>query len=210
MRLNLLLLRLLLWRPRLLRGWAGHRNQKRWVHGAIVWHLPACLGRRLGRLVRMVRPNLVAADFRAEPPPAEVRPIAVIPEINHHVEAVDLRIPLVGAPAVVLCTKRIGAAGDVAHRRVRAACDDHVRRTTDCVGALLHLRLLHLRRLHLRRLHRGLLHRLLLHRLLRHLLLVRRHLRVRGPTLLCLRLRLSLRRVPHHDATRLGKMAAEE
>mmetsp|Transcript_91350 Transcript_91350/g.257978 ORF Transcript_91350/g.257978 Transcript_91350/m.257978 type:complete len:240 (+) Transcript_91350:291-1010(+) len=87
-------------------------DRQRWVWGTIVRDLPASLRRRPRGLALVVRPNLVAADLGAEPPAAEAWPVALVPEVDHHVQAIDLLILLEGGPSMVLSAMGEAAADD--------------------------------------------------------------------------------------------------
>lgn len=66
------------------------------------------------------RPHLVATNLRAEPPATERRPISIVPEIQHDIEAISLGGLLEGRSAVILSNTRKMATDDGANGGVVA------------------------------------------------------------------------------------------
>mmetsp|Transcript_29857 Transcript_29857/g.68814 ORF Transcript_29857/g.68814 Transcript_29857/m.68814 type:complete len:403 (+) Transcript_29857:302-1510(+) len=72
------------------------------LHWAIIWYLPSSLRWRFYTPLHVVCPHLITSDLWTEPPPTKVLAIPVIPEVQHHIQAVGLHLLLVGWTAMVL------------------------------------------------------------------------------------------------------------
>mmetsp|Transcript_54315 Transcript_54315/g.157011 ORF Transcript_54315/g.157011 Transcript_54315/m.157011 type:complete len:533 (+) Transcript_54315:1424-3022(+) len=97
------------------------------VHQAVPRHAPT-RGRRENRgLVVVVGPDLVAANLWSEPPAAEARAVAVVPEIDEHADGVAARVSddlLVHRSTVVALARREMPCNQGRHRAIVATTHD--------------------------------------------------------------------------------------
>mmetsp|Transcript_98710 Transcript_98710/g.274650 ORF Transcript_98710/g.274650 Transcript_98710/m.274650 type:complete len:250 (+) Transcript_98710:2154-2903(+) len=110
------------------RGTASRGELQGLVHGAVPRHAPPGCRRQGRRAVAVVGPDLVAADFGAKPPAAEAWAIALVPEIDEHINASRRALLLVHGFAVVRALGCVGTLDNVGNCWVAASADVHRRR----------------------------------------------------------------------------------